>query len=86
MPPLIEAFPPWQLATRVNLTPEGKVRKDFINNNNNDISNGGIGGGRVALDKCKLKELVQYDCHLKGPVGSARSVVVCAPVARLFRQ
>lgn len=80
MPPLIEAFPPWQLATRVNLTPEGKIRKDFSPSNNN------TGGGKVELEKCKLKELLQYDCDLKGPVGSARSVVVCAPVARLFRQ
>ncbi|KAF1354837.1 hypothetical protein BDV97DRAFT_344071 [Delphinella strobiligena] len=76
MPPLIEAFPPWQLATRVNLTSEGKVRKDYTATGE---------PARVELEKCKLKELLQYDCHLKGPVGSPRSVVVCAPVVRLFR-
>lgn len=69
MAPIIEAFPPWQLGQRVNLTTAGKTRKDPVD-----------------LEKCALKELVQYECQLKGPKENPRSVVVCAPIVRLFRR
>ena len=71
MAPMIEAFPPWKLESRVNLTPQGKLLRK---------------GERIELEKCKLRELVQFDCELRGPVGNPRSVVVCAPIVRMFRR
>jgi len=40
----------------------------------------------VDLQKCKLKELIQYECELSGPRNDPNSKVVCEPVLRLFRQ
>ncbi|KAG8624941.1 hypothetical protein KVT40_006692 [Elsinoe batatas] len=42
--------------------------------------------GTVDLRECKLKEMVQYACDLKGPRSNPRSMVVCEPIVRLFRQ
>lgn len=38
------------------------------------------------LSECKLMELIQYSCNLKGPVNGAQSRVVCEPIVRLFRR
>lgn len=40
----------------------------------------------VELKQCALKELIQYECDLKGPRDDPASKVVCEPVLRLFRQ
>ncbi|KAK5120675.1 hypothetical protein LTR85_006033 [Meristemomyces frigidus] len=40
----------------------------------------------VDLKQCKLKELIQYECDLRGPKENPRSRVVCEPLLRLFRQ
>ncbi|KAK4539639.1 hypothetical protein LTR36_010465 [Oleoguttula mirabilis] len=40
----------------------------------------------VDLKQCELKELIQYECDLRGPKENPRSRVVCEPLLRLFRQ
>ncbi|KAK5001317.1 hypothetical protein LTR28_012802 [Elasticomyces elasticus] len=69
MAPPTEAFPPSQLAARINTTPSGKRRKPPI----------------ADLADCALKEMLQYHCELVGPREDSRSEVRCWPVVRLFR-
>lgn len=38
------------------------------------------------LQKCELKEMLQYNCDLGGPRSSATSRIVCEAVLRLFRR
>lgn len=40
----------------------------------------------VDLKQCELKEMIQYECELRGPKKDPRSKVVCEPLLRLFRQ
>ena len=40
----------------------------------------------MELKDCALKELIQYECDLRGPKNNPRSRVVCEPVLRLFRR
>lgn len=70
MAPLTEAFPPWKLESKINITADGKARKPAIRN----------------LKDCALKELLQYDCELRGPRGDPKTGVVCKPIVRLFRR
>ena len=70
MGPPIEAFPTSELATRVNVLPNGRRRK----------------GGDVEISRCELLELVQYSCHLKGSPTSPQSVIQCEPVVKSFRR
>ena len=70
MGPPIEAFPPSELAMRVNILPNGRRRK----------------GGDIEISGCELLELVQYSCHLKGSPTSQESVIQCEPIVKLFRR
>jgi len=63
MAPTPEPFLPADLATRVQITAEGKRRKTAVD-----------------LEKCSLRELVQYNCNIE-----KRGDVVCVPVSRWFR-
>jgi mitochondrial inner membrane protease subunit SOM1 len=49
-------------------------------------ANGSLRKPPVDLKQCALKELLQYECDLKGPREDPRSKIVCEPVLRLFRQ
>lgn len=70
MAPLVETFHPSRLQQHLQYTAEGKLRKTPVD-----------------LKKdCELKELIQYECDLRGPKESPRSKVVCEPVLRLFRR
>ncbi|KAK4897131.1 hypothetical protein LTR27_005024 [Elasticomyces elasticus] len=40
----------------------------------------------VDLKQCALKELIQYECDLRGPLDDPKSKVVCDPVLKLFRK
>lgn len=40
----------------------------------------------IDLEKCDLKEMIQYFCDLDGPKEDPRSKVVCSPVLRYFRK
>ncbi|KAF2718778.1 hypothetical protein K431DRAFT_252721, partial [Polychaeton citri CBS 116435] len=70
MAPRTEAFSPAQLEARVQFLPNGKLRK----------------GGPLDLKKCRLEEMLQYNCELDGPKRDPRTKVVCQPVLRLFRR
>ena len=48
--------------------------------------NGNIRKEPVDLKQCELRELIQYECNLKGPKDDPRSKVVCESVLRLFRK
>lgn len=50
------------------------------------LPNGKARKPSVELKDCELKELIQYECELRGPRESPRSKIVCEPVLRLFRQ
>ncbi|KAI7210340.1 hypothetical protein KC333_g8274 [Hortaea werneckii] len=50
------------------------------------LPNGKARKPSVELKDCQLKELIQYECELRGPRESPRSKIVCEPVLRLFRQ
>ncbi|TKA38361.1 hypothetical protein B0A54_10652 [Friedmanniomyces endolithicus] len=49
-------------------------------------ANGKLRKPLVDLKQCDLKELLQYECDLRGPKEDPRSKIVCEPVLRLFRQ
>ncbi len=49
-------------------------------------ANGKVRKPPVDLKQCELKELLQYECDLRGPKEDPRSKIVCEPVLRLFRQ
>ena len=70
MPPLVDDFPASDLLPRINDLPSGKKRKPAV----------------ADLKQCPLKEMIQYNCDLNGPVDDPASKVVCEPVLRLFRQ
>ena len=40
----------------------------------------------VDLEKCELKEMVQYFCELDGPKEDPNSKIVCEPCLRMFRR
>ncbi|KAI7158286.1 hypothetical protein KC349_g5001 [Hortaea werneckii] len=50
------------------------------------LPNGKARKPSVELKDCDLKELIQYECELRGPRESPRSKIVCEPVLRFFRQ
>ncbi len=70
MAPPIEAFPVSELEERVNIQLNGRRKK----------------GEDIDLRKCKLLELVQYECGLRGNEKDRRAVIQCAPVVKLFRR
>ena len=70
MAPPVEEFPVSELENRVNVQSNGRRRK----------------GGDIDLRKCELLELVQYECGLEGDEKDRDSVIVCAPVVKLFRR
>ncbi|KAF2137200.1 uncharacterized protein K452DRAFT_236131 [Aplosporella prunicola CBS 121167] len=70
MAPLVEAFPPEELEARAQYTPDNRLRNKRR---------------PVDLAKCKLLELVQYECDVVDR-GDPKSVVRCQPLVRLFRK
>lgn len=69
MTPPVEIFPASELPARVNTTSKGKRRK----------------GESVDLHKCRLLEMLQYNCYVKDEKIRG-SPIRCEPVERLFRR
>ncbi|GAD97444.1 hypothetical protein ANI_1_1378084 [Paecilomyces variotii No. 5] len=73
MAPLVPVFPTEALPERVNVVYKGwkeKRRK----------------GPQVDLEKCELREMLQYSCNPPQEGVPSPGVVVCKPVLRLFRR
>lgn len=73
MAPLVPIFPTEALPERVNVVYRGwkeKRRK----------------GPQIDLDKCELREMLQYSCNPPQDGIPSPGVVVCKPVLRLFRR
>ncbi|KAL2032125.1 hypothetical protein VTO58DRAFT_107476 [Aureobasidium pullulans] len=71
MPPSISPFHPADLEAKTKILPSGKLRKPE---------------NQHQLNKCKLQELVQFDCEVKGHKKHKNGIVVCAPIVRVFRR
>jgi len=69
MAPPVESWSAHELTDRVQVTKEGRRRKD-----------------RIDLNKCKLLEMLQYECLVEDGGRRANARVICRPVERLFRR
>ncbi|TIA32829.1 hypothetical protein D6C78_07978, partial [Aureobasidium pullulans] len=63
--------PSTDLEAKTKILPSGKFRKPE---------------NQHQLNKCKLQELVQFDCEVKGHKKHKNGIVVCAPIVRVFRR
>jgi hypothetical protein len=69
----LASFPVSDLPERMKLKSNGKLRKPFLQD----------------LERCKLMELVQYECDVKrraAESGKRTEYIECLPLVRLFRR
>ncbi|KAH0279062.1 hypothetical protein KCU91_g2011, partial [Aureobasidium melanogenum] len=71
MAPTIHLFHPYDLESKIQILPTGKLRKP---NNQQKLSD------------CALMEIMQFNCDVQKHKKHKNGIVVCEPIQRVFRR